>query len=262
MIVRDYHTGRLTRLWRDELLALDKPPFPIGPDSCLVAYYASAELGCFLSLGWPMPARILDLCAEFRCHTCGLTLPVGEDKKRHSLLCALTYHGLDGLSSVEKSAMQQLAQREGEHSPAERSALLDYCQSDVDALARLLPVMLPHIDMPRALLRGPCMGAAARMEHTGVPIDTEALATLRGSWARIKGELIATVDIDYGVFVPTGQRTLNPETRYGAAILDEATRTSWTRTAWPMLLTRFGAKSGRSTWNCSRRDKPHAVSPG
>jgi DNA polymerase I len=36
-----------------------------------VAYYASAELGCFKALGWPMPVRILDLFVEFRCHLNG-----------------------------------------------------------------------------------------------------------------------------------------------------------------------------------------------
>ena len=32
------------------------------------------------------------------------------------------------------------------------------------------------IDLPRALLRGRYMAAAAAMEHTGVPIDVEMLA--------------------------------------------------------------------------------------
>jgi hypothetical protein len=34
-----------------------------------VAYYASAELGCFRALGWPMPANIIDLFVEFRDRT-------------------------------------------------------------------------------------------------------------------------------------------------------------------------------------------------
>ena len=49
--------------------------------------------------------------------------------------------------------------------------ILDYCESDVDALARLLPAMLPRIDLPRALLRGRYMAAAAAMEYAGMPID-------------------------------------------------------------------------------------------
>jgi DNA polymerase I len=44
--------------------------------------------------------------------------------------------------------------------------------TDVIALERLLPVMLPLIDFDRALVRGWYTGEAVSfMEHTGVPID-------------------------------------------------------------------------------------------
>ena len=45
------------------------------------------------------------------------------------------------------------------------------------ALERLLPAMLPRIDLPRALLRGRYMKAAAAMEHNGTPIDTDDAGT-------------------------------------------------------------------------------------
>jgi DNA polymerase I len=63
----------------------------------------------------------------------------------------------------------------------EPDVILDYCEADVDALARLLSAMLPRIDLPRALLRGRYM-AAALMEHYGVPIDVGMLARLRHEW--------------------------------------------------------------------------------
>src|SRR5262245_43233955 len=103
MVAREYRTGRTLRLWRDELPA--RPPFSIDRDCLFVAYFASAELGCFLSLNWPAPAWILDLYAEFRCLTSGLTVPCGN-----SLLGALSYFGLDGLAAVEKESMRDLAQ--------------------------------------------------------------------------------------------------------------------------------------------------------
>jgi hypothetical protein len=215
-VARELFTGRVVRLWlTDDAPA--HPPFGIGPDSLFVAYYASAELGCFLALGWPMPLRILDLYAEFRCLTSGLSVPGGR-----GLLGALTAFGLDGMAAVEKEAMRQLAVRGGPYTDAERSALLDYCQEDVDALARLLPAMLPHIDMGRALLRGRYTAAVARMEWAGVPVDVQTLSRLRENWGRIKGRLIAAVNKDYGVFVPLGRRPLNPETALGAAIMREA----------------------------------------
>jgi len=59
---------------------------------------------------------------------------------------------------------------------------------------------LPYIDLPRALYRGRYMTAVARMEHYGVPIDTQALATLQDNWEGIKGSLIERIDGYYGVF--------------------------------------------------------------
>src|SRR5262249_28649216 len=64
----------------------------------------------------------------------------------------------------------------------------------------LLPAMLPRIDLPRALLRGRYMAAAAAMEWNGVPIDMPTLALLRKNWDHIQDELIAAVDGNYGVF--------------------------------------------------------------
>jgi hypothetical protein len=171
------------------------PPYPIGADSLLVAYYASAELGCHRVLDWPMPARILDLFPEFRNRTNGLETPAGN-----GLLGALAYSGLDAISAIEKKEMRDLAIRGGPFTTEERTALLDYCETDVAALARLLPAMLPRLDLPRALLRGRYMAAAAAMEHHGTPIDLPTLQLVRQHWTDIKDQLIADIDRDYGVY--------------------------------------------------------------
>ena len=72
------------------------PPYPIGPDVLFVAYLASAELGCHLALGWPLPARVLDLYVEFRNAANGTKPPNG-----FGLLGALTYHGQDAMDGAE-----------------------------------------------------------------------------------------------------------------------------------------------------------------
>ena len=216
VVAREWHSGALVRHWLTDS-APAVPPFDTGADALFIAYYASAELGCFLAFDWSMPARILDLYAEFRCMTSGLSVPCGR-----GLLGALAYFGLDGIATAEKEDMRALAMRGGHYTDAERLALLDYCQSDVDALARLLPAMLPQIDLPRALLRGRYMAAAARMEWAGVPIDTDTLQRLCENWDRIKARLIHAVNKDYGVFIPANLRPINPETRTGAALLETA----------------------------------------
>ncbi len=195
LVGREYLTGRLIRIWQDELLALANPPLSMDPDCLYIAYYASAELSCHLALGWPFPTRILDLFVEFSCLTSGKTLPCGR-----GLLGALSYFGLDAIEVAEKESMRQLAMRGGDYTFDERIALLDYCQTDVDSLQKLLPVMLPHIDLPRALLRGRYMGAAAGIEWAGVPIDTKLLTALKNNREEILNHLIAAVNSKYDVY--------------------------------------------------------------
>jgi DNA polymerase I len=193
LCARELRSGRGIRLWRDELGPA--PPYPIDAGSLFVSYYASAELGCHLALGWSMPARILDLFTEFRCGTNGLTVPAGN-----GLIGALTAFGLDTIGAVEKDEMRALIMRGGPWAAEERTAILHYCMSDVGALARLLPAMLPRIDLPRALLRGRYMAAAACMEYGGVPVDVPMLNKLRRYWAPIQDTLIERIDVDYGVY--------------------------------------------------------------
>jgi DNA polymerase I len=195
LVARELREDRIIRIWRDELRSMSEPPYPTGPDSLFIAYYASAELGCHLTLGWPMPVRVLDLFVEFRNATNGRPLRHGN-----GLLGALAYHGLDAMSGAEKTEMRNLIMGGGPWSVADQVAILDYCQTDVDALVRLLPRMLPRIDLPRAILRGRSMAAAAHIEHAGVPIDTVMLDQLRQHWDRIKDRLIAEIDADYGVY--------------------------------------------------------------
>jgi DNA polymerase I len=77
--------------------------------------------------------------------------------------------------------------------------VIDYCDGDTLSLARLLPVMLPRIDLPHALFRGRYMAAVSAIEFVGTPIDVEMLELLRRHWVDIKDLLIADMDKDYDV---------------------------------------------------------------
>src|SRR4051812_41488151 len=105
-----------------------------------------------------MPACILDLFAEHRCVTNGLPTPCGN-----KLIGALALRGLAHIDPGEKEAMRRLVVENTSWSASEQAAVLDYCQSDVDALAALLPRMAAELDLPRSLLRGRYMAAVARM---------------------------------------------------------------------------------------------------
>ena len=193
MVAKELRSGQTWRLWRGQFGST--PPFSIGPELLFVAFYASAELGCFHALGWPKPSNILDLFVEFRDRTNGLTTPAGA-----GLIGALTYFGLDNVGATDKDDMRVLVLAGGPWSESARETILDYCAGDVAALERLLPAMLPRIDLPRALLRGRYMAAAAAMEFAGTPIDISTLTLLRDDWQHIQADLIAAIDVDYGVF--------------------------------------------------------------
>jgi hypothetical protein len=193
MVAKELRSGRVWRVWRGEFLA--DPPFPVDGSTVLVAYYASAELSCFKALGWPQPVFVLDLFTEFRARTNGLTLANGA-----GLLGAATYFGIDGIAIVEKQDLRSLILAGGPWSEAERQAILEYCASDVVMLEKLLEAMLSRIDLPRALLRGRFMKAAAAIEWNGTPVDTATFNQLRRHWTAIQDTLIADIDSGYGVF--------------------------------------------------------------
>ena len=101
MVAKELRTGQEWRLWRGDFGP--SPPFPVGPDALFVAFYASAELGCFRALGWPMPVNVLDLFTEFRARTNGTDWLEGR-----SLLAALQYFGLSTIGAEHKDQMRQL----------------------------------------------------------------------------------------------------------------------------------------------------------
>jgi DNA polymerase-1 len=194
MVARRFSTGETKRVW----LWDDPPkqcPIPLGSEVIYVAYLASAEFSCHLALGWELPTHTLDLFVEFRHVTNGLNTPGGR-----GLLGALSWYGLGGISGTEKKEMRELAMRGGPYTEKEREDLVDYCQTDVDAMVELLPKMWPKIDLPRALIRGRYMATVARVERCGIPIDTATLERLKEGWDTVKDRLVVECDQHYGIY--------------------------------------------------------------
>ena len=197
MVARCALTGATVRLWGSRLACC---PFTCGDDELFVAYYASAEASCFDALGWPRPGRMLDLFAEFRRLTNG-----GGNNHGNGLIGALLHFGLLTIGAEEKTAMRDLVMRGGPWTDIERRQILDYCESDVDAVLRLLPALLgasnySPADFGRALLRGRFMVAVGAVENYGIPIDGDLLSRLTRHWSGIKNQLIREIDADYGVY--------------------------------------------------------------
>jgi DNA polymerase-1 len=188
--------GQTYRRWYDQF-AGSVSPFRFDNKTLGVCFVGNAELHCHLTGGWPLPANVLDLNTEFRCITNGRTVPAGK-----GLLGALAYYGLDSIGSKRKDAMRDRIKKGRPFTAKEREEILRYCASDVDAMVRLLPKMLPDIELDVALHRGEFVAASARMEHRGVPIDGELFRQLadKKTWSAVRDAMVPAIDAQYGVY--------------------------------------------------------------
>ena len=180
MVAKELRSGQTWRLWQDQFGS--QPPFPLDDDTVLVAYYASAELGCFKALGWPQPKYVLDLFTEFRARTNGMQngRQPGECGRAFRSRCHHRRRRSDDMISAD------LARRPVVCRGASRD-LWTTAKAMCECWSSLLLAMLPRIDLPRALLRGRFMKAAAAIEWNGTPIDTVTLELLRQHWTGHSG---------------------------------------------------------------------------
>ena len=189
LVAIEFKSQQTLRVWQNDLRKLEAPPFDTGEDSLFIAYYASAEIGCFLELNWPIPINIIDLFAEFRIINNGR---LGVSSGR-SLLAALKFFNLNVPLESYKDDMRDLILSGGPWSKEQRVAILNYCESDVKALQDLLPMFTDRLNS-HSLIRGRYLAAVARMEFNGVPIDRDSYEVLTTHWEAIKLKLIKQLD--------------------------------------------------------------------
>ena len=195
LVFHSLRTGQTTRLWRDQLN--DQLPYETE-GTLVVSFVFNAEGTCHLSLGQPLPKKVLDLSPEFKRHVNGK----GISRKNQGLIGALQYFGLDTIAPKRKDAMRERILKGWPFTAKEQKQILDYCAEDVDMLRQLFLAMLPHIDLPIALHRGEGVAALARSEHVGVPIDMEIYPQLadQKTWREIRDTMVPLVDV-HGVYV-------------------------------------------------------------
>ncbi len=235
MVAHELFTGATVRKWLWDRPVMDCP-IPTDDRSLYVAFYASAEITCHLGLGWPIPARILDLYAEFRCVANSLanfqvTSVEGKTKgqQRFSLLNCMRSFGLgaEAVCTGFKNESRDLCIRGGPFSEAEKTQILEYCESDVIALAKLLPRMLPFIELHQALFRGRYMAAVASMERRGIPVDQELAGRFRDHWDPIVDRLIVDSKSEFDVI---GKRDIDQK-KFAAWLESHGLLHSWPRSS-------------------------------
>jgi DNA polymerase I len=201
----ELRSGKKTHLWQDQFGAT--PP--------LVAYMSSAEWGCFLSLGGPLPSRILDLYCEFKNQTNSTGIKQRKKTKikgswlrphGSGLLGAdATYGVTDGVAKSDKDHWRDLVIGGGAPMVRNRKGIVFYCDGDVGVTAGLLPHLLADIyrtgrlAFGQALLRGRYMATSARIERT-IPFDVPLFRRIRKHRTEIKDTLLAELDAVYNVY--------------------------------------------------------------
>jgi len=202
LVLKELRSGKVSRFYPGDLERLEGAvPFPTGGDVLYVGFFTPAEWSCHLRLGWAIPENSIDLYSEFRWLTSGLPprWNNGQRKGAYSLTRACAFHGLVHASADTKDFMREIAIK-GDPTPEQLERLVDYCQDDVEATARLFLAMADKIDGPRALLRGAYCVAVAHMEAAGIPVDLDLYHSLRDRWEEIKLALVRERGAPYGVF--------------------------------------------------------------
>jgi hypothetical protein len=236
-------------LWHDELGS--QPPYRTDDKALFVCFVGNAELGSHLALNWPLPANVIDLSVEFRLLTNGRITPSGK-----GLFGAATYYLVDAISSKHKDDMRARIMQGWPFTAEERARISRYATADVNVMIRLLPRMLPEIEIDRALFRGEFVATLALMEHRGVPIDREIYPQLadQRTWNALRDAMVPAIDAQYHVFERAQDGEWHFSMQMFEAYLDREGITGWPRTETGKLIT------GRKTFESMSKGHPQLES--
>jgi hypothetical protein len=199
-VTHEMRTRRTVRRWQDLLGPF--PPYRLDADALIVTYMATAEFGFHIAQGWGQPACVLDAYAEFRHYVNdGAVKAADRDKGFYSLAGALRYFCEPELDTARKTDMRDCILQGPPFTAEEKQAILDYCEDDVRALARLLPHIVPTIrSLPHALFRAKFQWAMAQAERRGVPMDLPTLSHIRQHWDGMRVDLVTEIDRPFGIY--------------------------------------------------------------
>ena len=201
LVALEMRSGRLVRLWQDQLGPF--PPYRLDNDALIVGYLLAAEFGFHAALGWGEPACALDAYVEFRHYVNDGSIKSGERERGfYSIGGALRYFLEDEIDVARKHDMRERILQGPPFDAQERRGILDYCEDDVRALARLLPHIAQTIRLPlaHAMFRAKFQWTIAQQERRGVPMDGALLARLRSRWQDIRLDLVTELDRPFGIY--------------------------------------------------------------
>ena len=111
-----------------------------------------------------------------------------------------TISSLDCIEARAKEFWRDVILRGGPWTPEERAGILEYNETDVTSLEKLLPVM-PLPNLGQSLLRGNYMRAEAWMRHWGIPIDKPLADEMSTHWDDLRQEIITDLNTRFPFYV-------------------------------------------------------------
>jgi hypothetical protein len=198
----------------------------MAANELFIAHSASAEASCFITLGWPVPTRVIDTMVEMARAWNGIRTKQSGEKGSiltPSLLSSLAYFGVPVRSVGEKKAMieriLEMVRRKEQPTPEMIEKTLAYCMDDADDCAKLLAELMldsarldPGLTDPlrfwQALWRGRSVAVLTVVEATGTPLDMPLVKRFLEHEDAILNGLIDRLGATYpGVF--RADRSLN-----------------------------------------------------
>jgi DNA polymerase I len=200
LVARELRSGRVVELWQDKLGPF--PPYRLDADACIITYVGGAEFGVHATRSWGQPACAIDAYVEFRHLTNDGNIKSGDREKGfYSLDGALRYFGGNGIDTAHKKDMRDRILQGPPFSLQERRDILDYCRSDADALAQLIPYLVPTIrSLPHAYMRASFVWAIAQQEYRGIPLARADLNRILDRWDDMRVDLVTAMDAPYGCY--------------------------------------------------------------
>jgi hypothetical protein len=166
VVAQDLETGRVWKQWLGGVES-PSPAFPCGADTVLIAHaVAPAEARCLHELGWEFPGGWIDTFVEEKVLARG-----AKPDEGFGLLACCRRREIPVMPDLQKDLMRALCLKAGYHTEDERRRILEYCESDVTANARLFQAMQGLLNLPQALFRGRCHAEYARIMERGLPVD-------------------------------------------------------------------------------------------
>ena len=168
-----------------------------------VCHYATAEVGYFLKQLMGRPPYIFDTWTEYsklykKSRSCSLRA------------AAIAYAYPNPISQAEKDKFRDMCIKQNTWSEDDKNKILNYCEGDVLMNEHIFYKILNDLEnacgndydilLEQAMARGQAMACYAKINKTGIPVDTALIQEFNDYWQLVKSAVIQRFNKDLGLW--------------------------------------------------------------